>query len=92
MSVFTPRAILDAAAQDMLGRRHKLEGLQARGDRYCFLREHVCRADSEAQLIELALADRQRGIKSAKRTTREIYADEAVLRAALAQLRGGRAA
>lgn len=83
MTALAPRHILDAAAADLIACEHKRNGKLAYGERYCFAREHVVRADSVPELIDLALKDRQRGFTSCKRITRAIYSDEAALRAAL---------
>jgi hypothetical protein len=86
-SGLTPRAILDAAAADLLAYVHKREGKLAFGERYCFVREHVCAAADVRELIALALAQRQRGLQSCKRVTRAIYGDADLLAAALALAR-----
>jgi hypothetical protein len=80
-------SIVAAAAADLVAWRRKREGELSAGERYYFLREHVTLADSAAELIDFAIADRQRGIASSKRITRAIYADEALLRAALGRAR-----
>lgn len=79
----TPRAILDAAAADLLAFAHKREGILGRGEHYAFHAAHVAKADSPAHLIEIALADRQIGLRSSKRHTRAIYQNPNVLEAAL---------
>ncbi len=76
-------SILAAAAADLKAWRAKREGELCAGERYCFAREHVGLADSAAELIDFAIADRSRGMTSSKRITRAIYAEEALLRAAL---------
>lgn len=83
MSALTPRAILDAAAADLLAREQKRDGKLGRGERYCFHVDHVAAASSVPHLLELALSDCQRGITSCKRVTRAIYGDPDALAAAL---------
>lgn len=51
---------------------------------YLFHRKHVMKAKDAAQLIGLAIDDREIGRHSAKYHTRLIYEDDALLRVALA--------
>lgn len=87
MSQLTPHSIVDAAAADLLAREHKRDGKLSYGVRYCFVREHVLRADSVPELLALAINDRQRGLRCCKRLTRAIYGDPAILEAALVRAR-----
>lgn len=87
MSQLTPNAIVDAAVADLLAYVHKREGKLARSERYCFVREHVCKAEDVEGLIALAIEDRQRGQHCCKRLTRAIYGDAELLAAALALAR-----
>lgn len=80
-----PGSLVAAAAADLLAYSLKRSGHLAQSHPYSFHPDHVARADSVAELIALALADRDRGRYSGRPLTRVIYRAEGVLRAALAR-------
>lgn len=71
-------------------RKRKITGAEEMSVPYCFLRRHVTRAESAADLLRRAIADRYSGLASAKHATQLIYEDEGLLRAALVAASTGR--
>jgi hypothetical protein len=78
-----PGAILGAAEQDLRVRKNKKADIDEPGRPYAFLCAHVRRAKTAGELIELALANPDKGLESGKHNTRLIYGDPDLLRAAL---------
>jgi hypothetical protein len=75
-----PISIIDAAKADLRRR----QGNRGTGrEHYAFHRLHVRKASDPAELLAVALRDRQRGLTSGKRWTRLIYGDEPLLQRAL---------
>jgi hypothetical protein len=84
LSALQPGSVVYAARADLRRYVYKLEHKDAdQRAPYAFHRLHVRAADTAADLIRLAIADRPRGVSSGKRNTRTIYSDEALLRGAL---------
>ncbi|WP_201829623.1 hypothetical protein [Microvirga zambiensis] len=78
-----PGAILGAAQQDLRIRRNKKDDIDEPGRPYAFLCTHVRKAKTEGELLELALANPDKGLESGKYNTRLIYGNPDLLRAAL---------
>jgi hypothetical protein len=83
-----PGSVVTAAHQDLKHHVQKLEGTRDQWDVYSFHRDHVRKARDAAELLALAIKDRDRGIRSGKRVTRNLYGDEHLLWAALFIERG----
>lgn len=76
------KVIVDAAIADLRLQVRKYDGYD-RNAPYSFHRRHVRKAQSARELIELAIRGRNASLVSGKRTTRTIYANAALLQAAL---------
>ncbi len=70
-----PSAVLGTAQNDLRKR--------GSGQRYAFLRRHVRRAKSPADLLRRALQDRESGLAAPRVETLTLYSDEPTLRHAL---------
>ena len=86
LMVLKPGSILGAAEADVKRYEWNCSGENPR--HYAFDRRHVRKAMRKgnatgADIIRAALADRERGLDSGKPMTRELYRDEALLRAAI---------
>ncbi|MEX2126964.1 MAG: hypothetical protein WD871_01805 [Xanthobacteraceae bacterium] len=84
-----PANVVQAAARDLDLRAKKLSAAAPATEPYAFHRVHVRKAKTVRELVALALAERDRGLGSAKFHTRLIYEGIEVLRAALASFSGG---
>lgn len=80
-----PGSLISAAVADIRNRDRKQTGEVEKAAPYAFHRLHVRKAKSPAELLSLALKDRERGEKSRKLNTRRIYANSETLAQAQAQ-------
>jgi len=80
--VLKPSAILGAATNDLKIKRLKAAGYEEGNRPYAFHRDHVKKAKTVRELLDLALDDPDRGVESAKYNTRMIYSDLDLLRGA----------
>jgi hypothetical protein len=78
-----PGSIVTAAEQDLRIRQNKTADIDEPGRPYAFLCAHVRKAKTAGELIELALANPDKGLESGKYNTRLIYGDQDLLKAAL---------
>jgi hypothetical protein len=93
--VLKPASIAEAARADLRRRERNAEIRAQRkaeptyywgtcDNRFCFAPEHVSKATSPAELIELALKEPGVGREAEQYSTRLVYSDDPLLRAALA--------
>jgi hypothetical protein len=73
-----PTSIIYAARCDLLAKDKNDSKIP-----YAFHKQHVGKAKNVRQLLELALKDRKRGVKSREYNTRLIYRNEELLQRAL---------
>lgn len=83
-----PGSIVSAALADLRNRDRKKSGEVDRAAPYAFHRVHVRKAKTAAELLAVAIADRERGETSRKINTRRIYSDAETLAQAQAQAQG----
>ncbi len=81
-----PSAIVGTARRDLVVRARNAEADPGAWEPFAFHREHVREARSARHLLELALADRERGLASSKVQTLLLYANPDWLEAALEAL------